>query len=158
MFRRADVEICYTLGFHPKPNMSYGPALGLGVPSFGELFEVRVDGEPEPAALLERLNQVAPEGLSFLAARRVGAAEPGLAKIIAASDFLIAPSVEVDLDAAVARFRRVAGGVARATWDRLPRAVAALRVCAGRLPRALEWPSAAASAPAGVAGNRRFAS
>jgi radical SAM family uncharacterized protein/radical SAM-linked protein len=104
VFRRAGVPVSYTLGFHPKPNMSYGPALGLGVASLGELFEVRLDGSPEPDALVERLNQVSPEGLRFLAARRLAEGEPGLAKLVHAADYLIAPAGEVDLDAAAAGF------------------------------------------------------
>ena len=37
IFRRAGLEIFYSVGFHPKPELSFGPALGLGIPSLGEL-------------------------------------------------------------------------------------------------------------------------
>src|SRR5262249_649651 len=33
VFRRAAIPVSYTLGYHPKPNMSFGPALALGPPS-----------------------------------------------------------------------------------------------------------------------------
>ena len=88
VFRRADVPLSYTLGFHPKPNMTFGPALGLGIPSLGEVFDVRLDDEP--ADLLPRLNEVTPEGVQFLAARRVGPNEPSLGRRLHAADYLFA--------------------------------------------------------------------
>jgi radical SAM-linked protein len=95
VFRRAEVPIVYSLGFHPKPQFTYAPALGLGIPSLGELFDVRVDapvGE-EPAAdeLMRRLNEVTPDGLVFTGARQVPDGHPGLAKVIHAADFLFGP-------------------------------------------------------------------
>jgi radical SAM family uncharacterized protein len=42
-FRRADLPLAMTRGFSPKPRISFGPALGLGVPSLGELMDVDLD-------------------------------------------------------------------------------------------------------------------
>ena len=42
IFRRAGLEIYYSVGFHPKPDLSFGPALGLGIPSLGEVMDVRL--------------------------------------------------------------------------------------------------------------------
>jgi len=42
-FRRAGMEIFYSRGFHPKPGLSFGPALGLGIPSLGELMDVDLE-------------------------------------------------------------------------------------------------------------------
>ncbi|MDX2091042.1 MAG: TIGR03960 family B12-binding radical SAM protein [Kofleriaceae bacterium] len=42
-FRRADLPIAMTRGFSPKPRISFGPALGLGVPSLGELIDVDLE-------------------------------------------------------------------------------------------------------------------
>ena len=108
VFRRAAIPVSYTLGFHPKPNMSFGPALALGVPSLGEIFEVRLDASPAPDALVEALNQVTPEGLGFLAARRLPAAAPGLAKHIDAADFLFGAPDDVDLAGRAAAFMALA--------------------------------------------------
>ncbi len=68
MLRRAGVEMIYTRGFHPKPDMSFGPALGLGIHSLCEFVELRLEntqekGAPLPAAELHsRLAAAAPEG------------------------------------------------------------------------------------------------
>jgi hypothetical protein len=87
VFRRAGVPIGYTLGFHPKPNMTFGPALSLGIPSLGELVEVHLD--QDTPGLTDRLNEVTPEGVRFLAERRVPANAPNMAKHIHAADWLV---------------------------------------------------------------------
>ena len=55
LFRRVQIDLAYTRGFNPKPNMEYSPALSLGVASFGELIDVSVESEIGPAELGERL-------------------------------------------------------------------------------------------------------
>lgn len=68
MLRRAGCEPIYTAGFHPKPDMVFCPALGLGVPSLGELVDLRLEKHAETGeyltaeALLQRLSDAAPEG------------------------------------------------------------------------------------------------
>src|SRR5437588_7555679 len=42
-FRRADLPLAVSRGFSPKPRVSFGPALGLGVPSLGELMDVDLE-------------------------------------------------------------------------------------------------------------------
>ena len=42
-FRRADLPLAVTRGYSPKPRISFGPALGLGVPSLGELLDVDLE-------------------------------------------------------------------------------------------------------------------
>jgi radical SAM family uncharacterized protein/radical SAM-linked protein len=66
-FRRADLPIAVTRGFSPKPRMAFGPALGLGVPSLGELFDVDLEHAPrglrtwEASADCERIELSADE-------------------------------------------------------------------------------------------------
>jgi len=96
LFRRAQVELAYTRGFHPKPRMEYSPALPLGVASFGELIDVWVEGaRPSQAgALLERLRQVSPEGIEFSGAWAVPPGQPRMGKLIEGYEILIAPAVD----------------------------------------------------------------
>jgi len=42
-FRRADLPLAVSRGFSPKPRISFGPALGLGIPSLGELMDVDLE-------------------------------------------------------------------------------------------------------------------
>jgi radical SAM family uncharacterized protein/radical SAM-linked protein len=89
-FRRAGVEIFYSEGFHPKPALSFSPALPLGVESVGELVDVKLVHDPgNPAKLLQRLNAVSEEGLEFVACRLVTPGEPKLAALLDQADYLV---------------------------------------------------------------------
>ena len=99
MLRRAGVEMIYTRGFHPKPDMSFGPALGLGVSSLAEIVDMRLESvasdsetgrRPLSAAeLAERLSAAAPEG--FVIDRVVLLPEdaPSLSRLIDSTEFAI---------------------------------------------------------------------
>ena len=121
-FRRADLAISQTRGFNPKPRVSFGPALGLGVPSLGELVDIDVDHMPMvegvfmpsylaapdaeraelPAeAVFERLASVLPPGIALqeceivrLAGHPLTTGQPdqGLGKLISAVDIAISPA------------------------------------------------------------------
>jgi radical SAM family uncharacterized protein/radical SAM-linked protein len=156
VFRRADVPVCYSLGFHPKPCMSYSPALGLGVSSLGELVDVKLDAAPDAEELRERLNQVSPEGMSFTEARALDEAEPALARLIAATDFVFGPAKpgkgwdEPELRAGIERFLSLpeVTVLRRAKPVDVRRHVHGFDVLAGdaqrRLCAALDWPQAPA--------------
>jgi radical SAM family uncharacterized protein/radical SAM-linked protein len=64
-FRRARVEVVQTRGFHPKMQMSYGPALPLGMGSFEEILEFKSSRRMEEGDFLPVVNAVLPEGVRF---------------------------------------------------------------------------------------------
>ena len=68
-------ELFYSEGFHPKPELSFGPALGLGIPSLGELLDVTLVDDVSPDELLRRLARVTLDGIEFLEAARLGPAD-----------------------------------------------------------------------------------
>jgi radical SAM family uncharacterized protein/radical SAM-linked protein len=90
VIRRAGVRTWYTEGFHPKPDMSFGPALSLGVASLCEYFDVKLIDAPNPVELVERLNRVAAGGLSFVAARNLPDDAPGLGEVLDGARYTIA--------------------------------------------------------------------
>jgi radical SAM family uncharacterized protein/radical SAM-linked protein len=133
-FRRADLPLAVTRGFSPKPRVSFGPALGLGVPSLGELMDVDLEhvvpglrsweiGEAArrelPAGdVLDRLAGVCPPGIEIqactivrlaghpLAPRAPLSPDAGLGKLIDAIDILIQPAPDgITYD--VARLQRL---------------------------------------------------
>ncbi len=108
VFRRAGVDLYYTEGFHPKPSMSFGPALALGIQSAGELLEVKLVSRPDPADLLRRLNAVAESGLEFVACRIVEPGEKKLTGLLHEADYLVElPGHDPQrLQAAAERFTR----------------------------------------------------
>jgi radical SAM family uncharacterized protein/radical SAM-linked protein len=86
VFRRAGVEMNYSKGYHPKPLMSFAPALGLGVASLSELCDVRVLAT-DADELAARLRAAAPEGLVIERVRRLEEGDPALSKVLAMADF-----------------------------------------------------------------------
>ncbi|MBM4319524.1 MAG: TIGR03960 family B12-binding radical SAM protein, partial [Deltaproteobacteria bacterium] len=82
ILRRAGLTAHYTEGYHPKPAMTFGPALRLGIPSLGEWVDVLVEGETTAEQLLERLNEVTTAGIRFLRAGRLDAGAIRLSRLI----------------------------------------------------------------------------
>jgi radical SAM family uncharacterized protein/radical SAM-linked protein len=89
IFRRAGLDIAYSHGFHPKPGLCFGPALGLGLPSLGELLDVKLGDEISPAELLRRLNAVSLPGIEFLAAAALQESEPALGRVLARAQYAV---------------------------------------------------------------------
>ncbi len=87
IFRRAGLDLHYSVGFHPKPELSFGPALGLGIPSFGELLDIKLVEDLDPATLVRRLNEVTLEGIDFLGAVRLGDNDRALGRVINRATF-----------------------------------------------------------------------
>jgi radical SAM family uncharacterized protein/radical SAM-linked protein len=88
--RRAGVRTAYTRGFHPKPDMSLSPALGLGIASLGEYVDIKLIDAPSPAELLDRMNRAAPGGLVFLAAAALRPSDPALSSVLTSAAYVIA--------------------------------------------------------------------
>lgn len=134
-FRRADLPLAVTRGFSPKPRVSFGPALGLGVPSLGELMDVDLEhvvpglrpweigdaARTELAAddVRDRLAEVCPPGIEIqacaivrLAGHPLAPATPdaGLGKLIDAVDLLIQPAAD-GIAHDVARLQRIAAAL-----------------------------------------------
>jgi radical SAM-linked protein len=88
--RRAGAKTAYSKGFHPKPEMSFGPALSLGVASLDEYLDLKLIDAPEPAELLVRLNQAASGGIHFNAVVPLGANDRVITTIVTGARYVIA--------------------------------------------------------------------
>lgn len=66
IIRRAGLPAYYSNGYHPRAVMDLGPALSLGVPSFGELLDFNLTEDLPAEEVLNRLNAVCPEGIRFV--------------------------------------------------------------------------------------------
>jgi radical SAM family uncharacterized protein/radical SAM-linked protein len=101
LFRRAGVPVAYSQGFHPKPVMEFGPALSLGVPSLGEVFDVAIEHELAADELRSRLCEVAPPGLEITSAAALPVGFRRLSKLIESCDLLVLPAPDgIAFDAA----------------------------------------------------------
>ncbi len=89
-FRRAGLPLFYTSGFHPKADMTFSPALSLGVMSLGELVDLKITCEGDPREWLDALTEGAPDGLRFTDARALGAGDVALSKVIDVAQYAVA--------------------------------------------------------------------
>ena len=76
VFRRAGIEILHSEGFHPKPVMSFGPALPLGMEGKAEFFEFKSRSPLDAAAIPKRADAAAPPGLRFRSCVEIPAGAP----------------------------------------------------------------------------------
>jgi radical SAM-linked protein len=90
VIRRAGIKTAYTEGFHPKPDMSFGPALSLGVASLDEYMDVKLIDAPPAEELAERLAAHSAGGLRFLGVRQLEQQDKGVAVVITAARYLLA--------------------------------------------------------------------
>jgi radical SAM family uncharacterized protein/radical SAM-linked protein len=89
ILRRAALTVWYTQGFHPKPDFSFGPALGLGAASLGEYVDVKLIDAPPAAVLLAQLATATAPGLDFTGAAPLCAEDSNLAGVVDSAEYLL---------------------------------------------------------------------
>jgi radical SAM-linked protein len=135
----------YSKGFHPKPQLVFAPALGLGVQALGEVCDVRIDFDGTPDELVARLRAAAPMGLQVRAAVRLGPDDVAISKVLARADFAawLPTAPELHAPTTVTRVQKRA----RRAVD-VGQHLEEARLVAGdeaeRLRRELEWPAGGA--------------
>jgi radical SAM-linked protein len=88
-FRRLGIPIFYSSGFHPKPDMTFSPALSLGVASLAEILDVKLTVDASVDDLAERLTAASPEGLIWRGAARLGPEDPGVSRVIDGARYVV---------------------------------------------------------------------
>jgi len=88
-FRRLALPLFYSQGFHPKPDMTFGPALSLGVASLVELVDVKIAGDLDAAALLSELTAGSHEGLRFVGGARLGPGDAAVNRVIDTASYVV---------------------------------------------------------------------
>ncbi|WP_437314725.1 TIGR03960 family B12-binding radical SAM protein [Sorangium sp. So ce385] len=108
VLRRVGAPMTYTAGFHPKPDMTFSPALSLGVISLDEYVDLRLERDLDPAALealVASMSAASPRGLAFRGAVKLGPEDPSLSKLIAGARYALAfarSSIGADAEAVLA--------------------------------------------------------
>jgi radical SAM-linked protein len=82
--RRAGLPVAYSQGYHPKPRVSFGPALPVGVESACEHLDLDLLGPADPADVAARLGPQLPQGLRVIEAEVVPQAEPSISEAMRA--------------------------------------------------------------------------
>jgi len=87
--RRAELPIAYSGGFSPKPLMSFGPALPVGICSVAEYGDFEFSQKTDPKEFTARLNSTLPAGLRVIHAVSLPAGSPALMRVINAAEYEI---------------------------------------------------------------------
>jgi radical SAM family uncharacterized protein/radical SAM-linked protein len=82
--RRAALPVAYSQGFHPKPRVSFGPALAVGIESTCEYLDLELIGVVDPRDAGERLARELPEGLRVLEAFEIDPQGPSIGESLRA--------------------------------------------------------------------------
>src|SRR5690606_25615770 len=77
------------------PDLSFGPALSLGVASLDEYVDVKLLSAPDSEEVLRRLREASAEGLRFLEARRLDPREPRVNVGITGATYVLALPLSV---------------------------------------------------------------
>jgi radical SAM family uncharacterized protein/radical SAM-linked protein len=103
VFRRAGLELHYTGGFRARPDMTFSPALALGIASLGELLDVSLAEPIEAGDLRARLDRVTLDGVRFADAVPLADTDPGLGRVLREAHYVLRLPEE-KIAAATARF------------------------------------------------------
>lgn len=68
---RAGIPVEYSKGFNPHMNMSIAQPLSVGMYSFGEYMDIQINGILDENYIIKALNNNAPSGIKFKAAKLV---------------------------------------------------------------------------------------
>jgi radical SAM family uncharacterized protein/radical SAM-linked protein len=85
--RRANISLVYSQGFNPRPKISFGPPLNLGIASVAEYLDLEAEISKE-VAFQSKLNTVLPEGIKILMQKTIYSKVPSLAAEINRQEYL----------------------------------------------------------------------
>jgi radical SAM family uncharacterized protein/radical SAM-linked protein len=78
--RRAGLPVAFSQGFHPKPRVSFGPALPVGVESVCEHMDLELLGPADARQVGDRLARELPPGLTMLSTELVDPRAPSISE------------------------------------------------------------------------------
>ncbi|MBQ9519698.1 MAG: DUF2344 domain-containing protein [Firmicutes bacterium] len=87
--KRANIPIAFSMGFNPHQLMSFTVPLPLGMASYAEYLDIRLDEEMPCEELKTRLNAQMSEGVEITDIRRIREKEGTGAALVAAADYTV---------------------------------------------------------------------
>ncbi|MBC8260404.1 MAG: TIGR03960 family B12-binding radical SAM protein [Planctomycetia bacterium] len=87
--RRAGFSPAYSRGFHPIPQMSFGPPLRLGMAGLSEVVDIKLQEDLPAEQVMEALAKQCPQGIEIRSLHALGKEAPKLSAISNWADFLI---------------------------------------------------------------------
>ena len=87
--RRTGFPIEFSKGFHPTPNISFGPPLGVGIAGLKEYFDMEITPPFDLATNMKKLNKNLPEGIAVHDMSAIPVGEPSLNAFICRYEYEI---------------------------------------------------------------------
>jgi len=116
--RRSDLDLVYSNGFNPKPRVSFGPALAVGIESEAEYVDFEGYDLLDLEVARERIEAALPAGMRCLGLRSIASGVESIAESVRAARFRARVGTAVDAPRAVDALRaRGPVEVRRATKD-----------------------------------------
>jgi radical SAM-linked protein len=97
--RRTEVPVDYTKGFHPNPDVSFGPPLNVGVAGTSEYFDMVVFAPFDVQLYRTLLNSTLPDGIWINDMRIIPSADPSLSGFVSRYEFIICFPISSEADA-----------------------------------------------------------
>jgi radical SAM-linked protein len=88
-FRRANLPLAYSQGFHPQPRIQLASALPLGFTSTGEVVDIWLEQEIPLEEIRARLEKALPPGIKLQRVDQIGETDPALQTLVVASEYEI---------------------------------------------------------------------
>lgn len=88
-FKRVQIYLEHSHGFHPHPKMSFAQPLSLGYESSGDYLEFDTQMELPEETVAERLQSVLPEGIKVTGCRSIPKTKKSLAALIYAGRYRV---------------------------------------------------------------------
>lgn len=110
--RRAGLSLRYSAGFHPRPKLSFGRALPVGVESLCEFCDAELLGNIPEESLKELLkDEIFPDGINILGIRQIASGEPSIEEAISRNLYEVSNILleEKTMREAVAEFDKRSG-------------------------------------------------
>jgi radical SAM family uncharacterized protein/radical SAM-linked protein len=95
--RRTGLPMEFSEGFHPAPKFSFSPAIPVGVESFAEYMDITLSFSLDEEDVMERINNVLPDGISVAYCEEIPLKAPPVANLITEMKY------EVKLDSGLNR-------------------------------------------------------
>jgi radical SAM-linked protein len=88
-FRRGEVPLSHTEGFHPMPRLSFASALSVGIESTGEFLDFETMESVDLPSLQRRVNESLPAGIGLDEVAEVEAGAPSLGELVNAARYVV---------------------------------------------------------------------
>ncbi len=97
-FRRAEIPLIFTQGYHPHPKISFATALALGVSSEGEYMDIEIEKPMDLNTLKEQINKQLPKGIQIMECVYIKENAPSLMSVIDYGAYIVRCALYQEFD------------------------------------------------------------